>query len=117
MGGTNRKEKHIKKEIETQEIGSSYEIWCSVIGNPGVGKSSLINHYVSGSFEENSLTSQTDYSWAKKKNIKIGDKTIQLTIYDVYDHTANLIFSFIPKAFIFYVVDVTNRRSFDDLEF
>ena len=89
-----------------------------LIGEQAVGKSSLINQYIEGKFEENLLCAAgLDL---KKKYIKINEKSIKLMIYDTAGHerfrtlSKNQISS--TKG-ILIVYDVTEKESFDALNF
>ena len=89
-----------------------------LIGEQAVGKSSLINQYIEGKFEENLLCAAgLDL---KKKYIKINQTSIKLMIYDTAGHerfrtlSKNQISS--TKG-ILIVYDVTEKESFDALNF
>ena len=54
---------------------STYSVRCTVIGNQGVGKSSLIEQYVNGKFKENiPVTATTQF--ISKDSIKMGSNAI-----------------------------------------
>ena len=89
-----------------------------LIGEQAVGKSSLINQYIEGKFEENLLCAAgLDL---KKKYITINKTLIKLMIYDTAGHerfrtlSKNQISS--TKG-ILIVYDVTEKESFDALNF
>ena len=88
------------------------------VGHGKVGKTSLINQYIEGKFEENLLCAAgLDL---KKKIIKINDKSVKLMIYDSAGHerfrtlSKNQINS---SKGILIVYDVTEKESFEALNF
>ena len=69
-----------KNDKNNEEIQMKFLL----IGEQAVGKSSLINQYIEGKFEENLLCAAgLDL---KKKIIKINDKSVKLMIYDSAGH-------------------------------
>ena len=103
-----------KKDKNNEEIQMKFLL----IGEQAVGKSSLINQYIEGKFEENLLCAAgLDL---KKKYIKINQTSIKLMIYDTAGHerfrtlSKNQISS--TKG-ILIVYDVTEKESFDALNF
>ena len=106
-----------KKEI-INNSNEEIQMKFLLIGEQAVGKSSLINQYIEGKFEENLLCAAgLDL---KKKYIKINEKSIKLMIYDTAGHerfrtlSKNQISS--TKG-ILIVYDVTEKESFDALTF
>ena len=102
------------KNEKNQEIQMKFLL----IGEQAVGKSSLINQYIEGKFEENLLCAAgLDL---KKKIIKINDKSVKLMIYDSAGHerfrtlSKNQINS---SKGILIVYDVTEKESFEALNF
>ena len=103
-----------KKDKNNEEIQMKFLL----IGEQAVGKSSLINQYIEGKFEENLLCAAgLDL---KKKVIQINQKTIKLLIYDSAGHerfrtlSKNQINS---SKGILIVYDVTEKESFEALNF
>ena len=106
-----------KKEI-INKSNEEIQMKFLLIGEQAVGKSSLINQYIEGKFEENLLCAAgLDL---KKKYIKINQTSIKLMIYDTAGHerfrtlSKNQISS--TKG-ILIVYDVTEKESFDALNF
>ena len=104
----------MNKNEKNEEIQMKFLL----IGEQAVGKSSLINQYIEGKFEENLLCAAgLDL---KKKYIKINQTSIKLMIYDTAGHerfrtlSKNQISS--TKG-ILIVYDVTEKESFDALNF
>ena len=103
-----------KNDKNNEEIQMKFLL----IGEQAVGKSSLINQYIEGKFEENLLCAAgLDL---KKKYIKINQTSIKLMIYDTAGHerfrtlSKNQISS--TKG-ILIVYDVTEKESFEALNF
>ena len=106
-----------KKEI-INKSNEEIQMKFLLIGEQAVGKSSLINQYIEGKFEENLLCAAgLDL---KKKYIKINQTSIKLMIYDTAGHerfrtlSKNQISS--TKG-ILIVYDVTEKESFEALNF
>ena len=83
-----------------------------VIGDIECGKTSIMNRFIEGTFDEESATISVDY---KEKIIEVNDKSIKLQVWD----TAGLErFKAINNSFyrgthgIIVVYDVTNKDSF-----
>ena len=103
-----------KNDKNNEEIQMKFLL----IGEQAVGKSSLINQYIEGKFEENLLCAAgLDL---KKKIIKINDKSVKLMIYESAGHerfrtlSKNQINS---SKGILIVYDVTEKESFEALNF
>ena len=80
-------------------------IKISLLGNFGVGKRSIISRYKADSFRE--------------KNLQIGDKTVQLDLWDTASqekyHSISHIFY--KSAYVVCLVyDITNQKSLEDLK-
>ena len=88
-----------------------------MIGDSGVGKTSIINRYTEGTFSENTqATIGVDY---KNGRVKIGDKQIKLVIWDTagQDKYRTLTSSYYKGAHaICMVFDVDSRESFENLD-
>ena len=93
---------------------------CKIIlvGNNNVGKSSIISKYVENDISENILNTFSNDKF--KKIIKIKDEKIELDIWDTVGQenyrSVNTIFMRNAEIAIL-VYDITNRKSFEDLEF
>ena len=89
-----------------------------LVGNSDVGKSSIISQYVNKEISDNHLSTITNEKL--KKKVKIKDKELELDIWDTVGQenfrSVNKIF--MKKAeIVLLVYDITNRKSFDELEF
>ena len=94
-----------------------YLFRCALIGSEGVGKSSLIERYLHGTFNENGGTpTATAVVEREKNNIKVENKNILLKIYDFPSGLENTSGGITSKAFVFLVYDVTKKSSFENIE-
>ena len=89
-----------------------------LVGNSDVGKSSIISLYVNKEISDTHLSTITNEKL--KKIVKIKDKELELDIWDTVGQenfrSVNKIF--MKKAeIVLLVYDITNRKSFDELEF
>ena len=89
-----------------------------LVGNSDVGKSSIISQYVNKEISDTHLSTITNEKL--KKIVKIKDKELELDIWDTVGQenfrSVNKIF--MKKAeIVLLVYDITNRKSFDELEF
>jgi small GTP-binding protein len=89
-----------------------------VIGDPSVGKTSLIKRYVENAFSEEYITTLgVDFL---KKDIIIDKTTVSLVIWDVAGQSKFATFKKIYYAgarFIIVVFDLTNKRTYQNIEF
>ena len=88
------------------------------IGNSHVGKSNLIKRLFDGTFE-NSLQPTIGLEM-KTKEITINKKLIKLILMDIsgHEHFYKLVSKQITSMdIIILIYDVTNHKSFDDIEF
>eukprot|EP00002_Diphylleia_rotans_P039620 TRINITY_DN9224_c0_g1_i1.p1 TRINITY_DN9224_c0_g1~~TRINITY_DN9224_c0_g1_i1.p1 ORF type:complete len:206 (+),score=43.34 TRINITY_DN9224_c0_g1_i1:43-660(+) len=87
-----------------------------LVGDSGVGKSSIMNRFCTGQYEEdNTSTIGVDF---KIKLINIGDKRVKLTIWDTagQEKFRTLTSSYYRGAHgIIMVYDVTSSQSFESL--
>jgi small GTP-binding protein len=89
-----------------------------LVGESGIGKTSIINRYHNNSFNENSL-STVSMNFISKK-IEINKKKV---IVDVWDTAGQEQYRSINKLFVkdadivILVYDITTRKSFDDLDY
>lgn len=95
-----------------------YIFRCAVIGIESVGKTSLIEQYVNGWFQKNSLPKTLSSQYFTKENIICGSKNIKLVILDkpMDRDMRNCQQSLARNNFVLLMFDVTNRNSFEALE-
>ena len=100
------------RNLEDNEI-----IKIILVGNSGVGKTSIINRFYKNTFYEN-MTSTIAMNFIEK-NIEIKGMSVKLNIWDTagqekYNSCNKL---FIKNSHIVILVyDITDKKSFDDLE-
>ena len=89
-----------------------------LIGNSGVGKTSIINRFYLNKFEEKqNITFTANFI---VKNINIDGKTVILNVWDTAGQEK---FKSVNKIFIknsniiIFVYDITNHKSFEELDF
>ena len=88
-----------------------------LIGDAGVGKSSIISRYLNNEFDENKVSS-VGGSFCTK-TIKIGDKQVELGIWDtagqeIYRSVAKYFYK--NAKLVCLVCDITNKDSFINLK-
>ena len=97
---------------------SKEEIKCILVGETGTGKTSLINVSIGLQFEKDIVT--TISSTYASKQYQISEKTYILNLWDTTGQekyrTLTKIFIKNSKIVIF-VYDITNKKSFDELEY
>ena len=89
-----------------------------LIGEAGVGKTCIINQFVNGKFDQNSLSTLTAQFF--RKNIEFpGDKSISLDIWDTAGQerfrSVNKIFYSTSKVVVL-VYDITRKKSFEEIK-
>eukprot|EP00826_Nyctotherus_ovalis_P045805 TRINITY_DN5101_c0_g3_i4.p1 TRINITY_DN5101_c0_g3~~TRINITY_DN5101_c0_g3_i4.p1 ORF type:complete len:205 (-),score=62.64 TRINITY_DN5101_c0_g3_i4:158-772(-) len=88
-----------------------------MLGDSGVGKTSIINRYTEGTFTENTqATIGVDY---KHANVKVRDKQVKLVIWDTagQDKYRTLTSSYYKGAHAMCLVfSVSDRESFENLD-
>ena len=94
------------------------EIKIILLGNSGVGKTSLINKVTGGEFSENEKS--TEGASFSEKKIKIDKEEYLLNIWDTigqekFKQPTKLFYN--NSKIVIFVYDITNRESFDDLEY
>ena len=77
-----------------------------------MGKTSLIERYLNGKFNESGRTTGSAVVEREKKNIEVGNFNIWLKIYDFPAGLENTSGGMTTKAFVFLVYDVTSKESF-----
>ena len=89
-----------------------------LIGESGVGKTCIINQFMNGKFNADSLATLTA-RFCRKNIVFSGDKNITLDIWDTAGQemfrSLNRIFYSNSKVVVL-VYDVTNKKSFDELK-
>ena len=103
------------KEKDDDEI---LQIKMILLGNTAVGKTSIINRYVEDNFSSN-LMSSVNMTFTQK-TLKIDKQKVQLNIWDTVGQEK---FRSLSKLFfkdtkiVALVYSITNKNSFNDLEF
>ena len=89
----------------------------TILGNSGVGKTSIILRYTKNEYNENILSSRgVSYS---SKIVKVNNKDVQLDLWDTagQEKFRSLGMYFYKDSYIVILVyDITNRDSFEDLK-
>ncbi len=89
-----------------------------LIGESGVGKTCIINQFMNGKFDADSLATLSA-QFCRKNIVFSGDKNITLDIWDTAGQemfrSLNRIFYSNSKVVVL-VYDVTNKKSFDELK-
>ena len=102
-------------EIENEQI-DYLKFKLIVVGDQNTGKSSLINRYAKGTFEENyQATIGIDFLW---KTIFIYDQEVRLILYDTagQEKFRSLIPMYIREAqIILLIYDISNKASFSSI--
>lgn len=103
--------------IKLSEPHFDSAVKCLLIGDAGVGKSSILERYVNNTFVNNNLsTVGVDYF---TKYVKLESSVIKLQIWDLAGQMnyRNIIHSYYRNAeVLFYVFDKGNRASFKNFE-
>ena len=88
-----------------------------MLGQFGVGKTSLVRRYVESTFSEDYLVTLGLH--VKKKEVKLGDKNITLIIWDIEGNTsiskARSSYLMGSHGFL-YVFDVNRQETFENLK-
>ena len=109
-----------KSEVENQEGNNkSNEYKIITLGNSGVGKTSIFQRLSKDKFEENGLTPTISLNISQPYYIKYKKKKYKLFFYDTAGSEK---FQTITRNYlrnsdgIIFVYDITDKKSFDDLE-
>ena len=103
---------------KTKNKSSDYQYIFKLIliGNSGVGKSSILNRYMNKTFEDSyKCTIGVDFLM---KSIEINGKTVKLQLWDTagQEKYKSMVASYYRGANVAFVVfDLTNHESFDSL--
>ena len=103
---------------QIKQINKTYDVKIILVGEGGVGKTSLINVYLDKKF--NHSEPQTLKGYLSLKKIKINDKELNINLWDTVGQER---FRSVTKKFIrgsniiIFVFDITNRASFLELKF
>jgi len=95
----------------------NYLFRCAVIGYQDVGKSSFIERFIKGTFNEKSHPVTTTVQYQYKEDIKIGNFNIKLEVMDTPGHDVMLTTSTLTsRVFVFLLFDVSEKKTFHELE-
>ena len=103
---------------QIKQLNKTYDVKIILLGEGGVGKTSLINVYLDKKF--NPSEQQTLKGYLSLKKIKINDKELNINLWDTVGQER---FRSVTKKFIrgsniiIFVFDITNRASFLELKF
>ena len=103
--------------LEEESNKEKYSFKIILVGNSGVGKTSILNKYIKNIFDDNyTCTIGVDFSL---KNIEFSNKTVNLRIWDTagqekYNSTTKNYFQGSDACFL--VFDLTSIKSFNSLQ-
>ena len=105
-------------ENENKKVKDDIEFKIITLGNPGVGKTSIIQRFVEDDFNANQLsTLGISYSF---KVIKIEEKNIRLKLIDTggQEKYRSLAVSYFRHVdVVLFVFDLNNKSSFDSIQY
>ena len=106
-------------EDESQDNENEESIKVVLIGESGVGKTSIISQFTKGVFNQDIMSTNGATFSTKKKEFKDLGKTLSFEIWDTagqekYRSLAKMFFKDAAVALLVY--DVTSKKSFDELE-
>ena len=91
-----------------------YSLKFIMVGNPGVGKSTLIEKYINNRFvSPNDITIGVEYNY---KIVNIDDKKIKIELWDTagQERFNSIVRSYYRNAIaVFVVYDISNRLSYN----
>ena len=103
---------------QIKQLNKTYDVKIILLGEGGVGKTSLINVYLDKKF--NPSEQKTSEGYLSLKKIKINNKELNINLWDTVGQER---FRSVTKKFIrgsniiIFVFDITNRASFLELKF
>ena len=103
---------------QIKQLNKTYDVKIILLGEGGVGKTSLINVYLDKRF--NLSEKPTSEGYLSLKKIKINNKELNINLWDTVGQER---FRSVTKKFIrgsniiIFVFDITNRASFLELKF
>ena len=117
--GKKEQEVRMSKSIEEKQKERLYEIKLVLLGDPAVGKSSLVQRYCSDKFEDKYKITIGGAYLQKEEKLKNGD-TLKLHIWDTggqekFRSMASLYYKDAVAAILVY--DVSNKESLDSLDY
>ena len=92
----------------------------ALVGNASVGKTCIIKRYISTSFDEGSKSTETASFQTKSIVSEDCNNEIQIRLWDTAGqevYRSLISFYYKDADAIFLVYDVTNKKSFEDLEY
>jgi small GTP-binding protein len=104
--------------LEMTTTTTQYNFKILIAGDSSVGKTSILNSFTDGSFDENTRT--TIGVGIKIKNMKVNDKDCRLTLWDTASQER---FRTLTSGFyrgghgVLMVYDITCRESFNNLKY
>ncbi|MHA1402365.1 MAG: Rab family GTPase [Candidatus Helarchaeota archaeon] len=109
------------KKWQLQEISKAtidYKIKIIVLGDPGVGKTTLLLRYVDQAFRE--LYIPTTGVQISTKRVKIGDDIIQLNLWDLagekkFKELQRIYYEGAVEGGVIFAYDITRKKSFESL--
>ena len=109
----------MSKSIEERQKEKLYEIKIVLLGDPAVGKSSLVQRYCSDKFEDKYKITIGGAYLQKEEKLKNGD-TLKLHIWDTggqekFRSMASLYYKDAVAAILVY--DVSNKESLESLDY
>ena len=119
MGNQEEIEEEEEKEKEIEPIQEQEAIKMILVGNSGVGKTSLINTAKGNNFKEGTQISTLVCSFIKIELI-ISDKKYIINMWDTVgqERFRSLNSVFLKESnIVIFVFDITNKKSFNDLDF
>ena len=104
--------------MSDDEDGKVHEIKVVLLGESGVGKSSIIKRFVSQTFDQDLIASISSKVFQKDVNIKGTDTKIRFNLWDTagqekYRSTAKIFYK--DAKIIILVYNITNKESFESL--
>ena len=97
-------------------MDNKVEVKITLLGDPGVGKTCIINRFTEDKFIQKGSTKGAQYS---NKNLKIRNNLVKMDIWDTagQEQYRALGRNFYRDSFIVLLVyDITNKNSFENLE-